>query len=118
MSERPLSDQVEPRLNTGLGSAHESGLEPLQTLFLQRQPYRRRRLIDAARVLPVFGAFLFFVPAFLIVRGTPGTTSVMWLFLFGTWIALIVSGALIARVLRGVNTGAGKPRGDTSSGER
>lgn len=122
MSERPLSGQVEPSLSTSLNigpnTGHESGLEPRQTLFLQRQPYRRRRLTDAARVLPVFGAFLFFVPAFLIVRGTPGTTSVMWLFLFGTWIALIVSGALISRVLRGVDTGAGKPRGDTSSGER
>ncbi len=79
-------------------------LEPPQTLFLQRQPYRRRRLIDAARVLPVFGAFLFFVPSALIARGTSGTTSAMGLFLFGTWIALIVAGALIARVLREPDT--------------
>ena len=101
MSEDPVLGQVEPTP------------EPRQTLFLQRQPYRRRRLIDAARILPVFGAFMFFVPSILIARGTTGTTSAMWLFLFGTWIALIVSGALIVRVLRDVDTGAGKPRGET-----
>ena len=31
-------------------------------LFLQRRPYRRRRKIDAARLLPVFGAFLLLLP--------------------------------------------------------
>lgn len=98
----------EPQAET----APETGIEPPQTLFLQRQPYRRRRLIDAARVLPVFGAFLIIVPSVLVARGTTGTTSAMWLFLFGTWIALILSGALIARVLRDVDTSRDRQRKD------
>jgi hypothetical protein len=31
-------------------------------MFLARVPYRRRRLRDAARLLPVFGAFLLILP--------------------------------------------------------
>lgn len=36
---------------------------PRRPMFLGRIPYRRRRLRDAARLLPVFGAFLFILPA-------------------------------------------------------
>ncbi len=32
------------------------------SVFLERQGYRRRRLMDAARLLPLFGALLFAVP--------------------------------------------------------
>ncbi|GAB1363942.1 hypothetical protein MASR1M32_31780 [Rhodobacter sp.] len=35
---------------------------PRRPLFLARIPYRRRRLRDAARLLPVFGTFLFILP--------------------------------------------------------
>lgn len=31
-------------------------------VFLERQSYRRRRLMDAARLLPVFGALVFAIP--------------------------------------------------------
>lgn len=82
--------------------------DPPPTLFLQREPYRRRRLIDAARVLPVFGAFLLLVPSVLVARGTPGTTSAMMLFVFGAWIALIVGGGLIARYLHRTDPGFDK----------
>ncbi len=39
-----------------------AAMKPLRPLFLARHGYRRRRIMDAARVLPVLGAFLFFVP--------------------------------------------------------
>ena len=32
------------------------------TLFLERQSYRRRRLSEVARLMPIFGAGLFMVP--------------------------------------------------------
>jgi hypothetical protein len=35
---------------------------PRRPMFLARIPYRRRRLRDAARLLPVFGAFLLILP--------------------------------------------------------
>ena len=35
---------------------------PRRPMFLARAPYRRRRLRDAARLLPVFGAFLLILP--------------------------------------------------------
>ncbi|MEZ5911732.1 MAG: hypothetical protein R3D84_05415 [Paracoccaceae bacterium] len=67
-------------------------------LFLARSSYRRRRLIDAARLLPAFGAFLLIVPVFW----TPGAHTIQdtardGLYLFGVWFLLIVLAALIAR---------------------
>ena len=35
---------------------------PRRPLFLARAPYRRRRLRDAARILPVLGLFLLLMP--------------------------------------------------------
>lgn len=40
-------------------------------LFLARRAYRQRRLTDAARFLPLLGAFLFLLPIFW----QPGETS-------------------------------------------
>ncbi len=36
--------------------------KPKRPLFLARAPYRRRRLRDAARLLPVVGGFLLLLP--------------------------------------------------------
>jgi VIT1/CCC1 family predicted Fe2+/Mn2+ transporter len=70
-------------------------------LFLARQTYRRRRLGDAARLLPVLGAFLVLAPVLL----TPGsvTTSTMT-FIFLVWVALIVAAFVLSRYL-GADTG-------------
>ncbi len=64
--------------------------------FLQRQTYRRRRLADAGRILPVFGLVLFLLPPLL--QGTRGTAAT-GLLIFGGWIVMIGVGALIARAL-------------------
>ena len=87
----------ESKPNLGLDTGPKAPTGP--TLFLQRQPYRRRRLIDAARVLPVFGSFLLLVPALLIPQDVAGSTSSMWLFLFGVWIVMILSGSMIVRYM-------------------
>lgn len=65
-------------------------------LFLARRSYRRRRLMDAARLLPLLGAVLVFVP--LMWRPAAGTVaSGTWL--FTVWIALILAAFALARGL-------------------
>lgn len=88
-------------------------------LFLERSTYRRNRLQDAARLLPVLGAALLFAPVF--VRGGEGGLQsglqsglnadavvgpglAQWLvYYFAVWLGLIVLTALISLAL--VRTG-------------
>jgi hypothetical protein len=63
---------------------------PRRPLFLAPVPYRRRRLRDAARLLPVFGAFLVVVP----VLWTPLGEGLRRLsgdvvYFFAVWVLLI-----------------------------
>jgi hypothetical protein len=71
---------------------------PGTPLFLQRGPYRRRRRIDAARLLPVFGAFLLLLPILwepVAGQAAERSTSGDALYLFAVWAGLIC----IARAL-------------------
>jgi len=43
-------------------------------VFLERQTYRRRRMLDAVRLLPIFGALLLAIPMMWPQRG-PATGS-------------------------------------------
>jgi len=74
--------------------------------FLERQTYRRNRLQDAARLLPVLGAVLIFSPLF--IRGTDtiapdgaeGTGTPEWLvYYFVIWLGLIVLTAAVSGAL-------------------
>ena len=76
---------------------------PRAPLFLERESYRRRRLMDAARVLPVIGLVLFLLPALWRQNGDPNTGSEA-LYLFAVWAGLILAAGLLARPLR--RTGA------------
>lgn len=67
-------------------------------VFLERSVYRRRRLIDAIRILPAFAAVFFLVP--LVwggeepdAAGHVETANAM-IYLFGVWIAVIILAAL------------------------
>lgn len=68
---------------------------PMQrkALFLERDSYRRRRLMDAARVLPVLGAALFLLPVLWPDADTtsaePVRTSNAVIYIFGSWLVLI-----------------------------
>jgi hypothetical protein len=74
-------------------------------LFLQRLPYRRRRRIDAARLLPVFGLFLLLLPMLWAPSGGEGRrTALDGIYLFGVWGGLI----LVARAL---SAGLAAPEG-------
>mgnify|MGYP001627868648 CR=1 FL=1 len=68
------------------------------TTFLARDTYRRRRLIDALRVLPVLGALLFLVPM-LGASTTDRSTAFAGMYLFAAWFLLIVGAALLVRAV-------------------
>ncbi|WP_417806833.1 hypothetical protein [Thioclava sp.] len=71
-----------------------------QPLFLARRSYRRRRLMDAARLLPVLGMVLFALPGLWHPAETPTPdTGRGGLYLFAVWIGLIFAAFLIARGL-------------------
>jgi len=60
-------------------------------LFLARAVYRRRRLRDAARLLPMLGMLLLLIPA-LSQRSTAGDA----IYLFTVWAGLIALAAFLA----------------------
>jgi hypothetical protein len=66
---------------------------PVEPLFLARRTYRRRRLMDALRLLPWLGAFLFGLP--LLWRDP--TTAHGLIYLFAAWALLIVLSAALVR---------------------
>lgn len=73
---------------------------PAGPLFLARASYRRRRLIDAARLLPFAGAFLFLLPVLWGPTGSQPTaardTASDGLYLMIAWAALVLGAALLA----------------------
>jgi peptidoglycan/LPS O-acetylase OafA/YrhL len=74
---------------------------PKGPLFLARAPYRRRRLRDAARLLPVVGAFLLLLPLLWAPDSTMSLTSGDVIYFFLVWLGLIGLAAAFAPGLRG-----------------
>lgn len=69
-----------------------SGVRP--SLFLERQSYRRRRLSDAARLLPFLGAALLAIPLLWpdgqgTQEGVPLSSAIFYI--FACWAAMIVA---------------------------
>lgn len=78
--------------------------DPQQPVFLARQSYRNRRLSDAARTIPVFGALVFMLPLLWTGRGSEaGNTGSAGLWLFFAWFILIVATGLLSRRLKGMD---------------
>jgi hypothetical protein len=70
-------------------------------MFLAPGGYRRRRLRDAAGVLPVFGVVLLLLPVLWAPGGTGRReTAGDGIYLFLVWLAVIAAAALLARPLR------------------
>lgn len=68
-----------------------TGVRP--SLFLERQGYRRRRLMDAARLLPILGAALVAIPLLWPSRSAPEggvPLSSAILYIFTCWALLIL----------------------------
>lgn len=68
-------------------------------LFVERETYRRRRLIDAARILPVAGLVALLLPVLWSQSGQTSTANEA-LYLFGLWFAMILAARMMARPLR------------------
>ncbi|KZY35950.1 hypothetical protein A3731_16450 [Roseovarius sp. HI0049] len=73
-------------------------------VFVQRRTYRRRRVADGARLLPVFGGILFLIPllwggdsAETVADG--GRTAWVMTYLFVVWFGLAVLSGILARFL-------------------
>jgi hypothetical protein len=69
-------------------------------VFVNPGTYRRRRLRDAARLLPVVGGFLFLLP----ILWAPGITDRSdtapdGIYLFAVWAGLVACAAVMARPL-------------------
>jgi hypothetical protein len=70
---------------------------PRPPLFLPRPGYRRRRLIDAARLLPVFGGLLLLMPILWAPAETAASdTAPDGIYLFVVWAALVGVAAWLA----------------------
>lgn len=86
----------------------ERGAQPL---YLARRVYRRRRLIDAGRLLPFAGVVLFAIA----MLWTPATqpeavTARQGLYLFAIWALLIIAAWALARRLGTGDDGADTAR--------
>lgn len=71
---------------------------PDRPLFLERASFRRRRLGDAARVLPMLAAILVLVPVWWIPAQVSFAAGAVWL--FGLWAGLILAIFVLHRALR------------------
>ncbi|RWR49393.1 hypothetical protein EOW65_08930 [Sinirhodobacter ferrireducens] len=71
-----------------------------QPLFLARRSYRRRRMMDGGRVLPLLGAVLLLLPGLWHSDGSdwPGTGA-GGIYLFLVWSGLILAAFGLARGL-------------------
>lgn len=84
--------------------------KPRPPLFLERESYRRRRVMDAARVLPVAGLLLFMLPLLWAPQDSPQSdTARGGIYLFAVWGGLIAAAGLLARRL-GAETRTDPPK--------
>jgi hypothetical protein len=73
-----------------------------KTVFLQRDTYRRRRIGDAIKLLPIVGLVLFFMPLILGTPDRPAQTSSLGLFIFFSWCVLIGMSVLLVALFNRV----------------
>ncbi|AUJ64631.1 hypothetical protein B9057_10105 [Aestuarium zhoushanense] len=71
---------------------------PTKNTFLERAGYRRRRMRDVARVLPVLIGILFCIPLLWDRNGELGTADAL-IYLFTVWFCALGISAGIARFL-------------------
>ncbi len=77
------------------------------SLFLERQSYRRRRLIDMLRMLPVIGMLLWSIPLLWSSGDTVGdrvATSDAIIFIFLVWLSMVSGAGVLARVMKHSDT--------------
>ncbi len=80
-------------------------LPPREPMFLARDTYRRRRLVDALRLLPVIGLLLFLAPL-VGGAGYVRSTALSGIFVFVAWFGLILATYVLVRLLARAPGGA------------
>ena len=93
VAERTVAERTVAERTGAEGTAPDRVPMPL---FLHRDTYRRRRVMDAARLLPLFGAALLMVP--LLWASGHGTASGA-VYVFLAWFGLIGAAAVLSRRL-------------------
>ncbi|MFD1797324.1 hypothetical protein ACFSC1_15170 [Paracoccus aurantiacus] len=66
-------------------------------IFLERAAYRRRRLKDAARILPIVTLAALLLPVWLMPDALSGAGGMIWL--FALWLLVIAVSAVLHRRL-------------------
>ncbi|MFD1914301.1 hypothetical protein [Halodurantibacterium flavum] len=72
---------------------------PGRPLYLARQNYRRRRMMDLARLLPLLATGLVLLPLLWLPATGAINTVATKIYLFALWFVLIVAAAILSRVL-------------------
>ena len=87
-------------------------------LFLARSLYRKRRLSDAAKLLPIFGAVLLLLPLLWVHQSAPERSSIAtnWVYLFIVWSFLILAAACLAKSLNKFEDGNDQSLAENVSG--
>lgn len=80
-------------------------LQQQKPLFLERETYRRSRLADAARLLPVLGAVLLMFPDLILSDNVAAQSATApWLvYFFAAWAVLIGLAFALSRKLAAEN---------------
>jgi len=77
---------------------------PRPSIFLERKSYRKRRMMDALRLLPILGLMLWMLPLFwpragaVDVRSISASTVVTYVFI--VWLILIIAAFALSLSLR------------------
>ena len=87
-------------------------------LFLARSLYRKRRLSDGAKLLPIFGAVLLLLPLLWVHQSAPerSSTATNWVYLFIVWSFLILAAACLAKSLNKFEDGNDQSLAENVSG--
>ncbi len=83
---------------------------PREPLFLARETFRRRRLMDAARLLPFIGLFLILLPVLWpTAEGEAPNAALEGVYLFAVWLLLLgAAWALASRLSAVMNADRGR----------
>jgi len=69
-------------------------------LFVERDTYRKRRMIDAARILPILGVALLVLPVLWQTPDGQGLpTTYLMGYIFGVWVLLAAAAAGLSAYL-------------------
>jgi len=87
--------------------------------FLARRSYRRRRMADAARLLPFLGLFLILLPILWQPRLSPAPdTAPGGVYLFAVWAVLVLGAFGLSRVLGASGEAEAGPPAEPAAGAR